>query len=481
MRPSIWKQFTSLHVSLLLMLVIAGFSVVGIFLPQAPTSAIPLSDIFSSDTVFFLRKTGLADVFHSRWFVGALFILILNLIAVVVDRFPAVWKESRATAIAPIELTQRKPGRDMKSYVEVKSAIGREEFRDLVKDFAKRRRLRLGKLQSIRDEGGFNELQLGTRTGRFSRAFSYAGHLGLLLILAGFLVDYRSGFHGQITLDEGKTASVAQLTEGDAPIWWNPIIRDGKEVSGFYETGFEIHAERIAVSQTGAATTTLRMRRGEELSEVRQTQTNAPVSFDGIRFHQGPIAKNGRFSVTLIVRPRGAQASSEQVIRLDEAQEASVDGITYKVIEVREQIEELGSAARIETREKGKPIERFWVFQGQPNYDVVNRKGSRHVVMIYAVRPHHSSTLLIARAPGAPWTAVGAALLFLGLLLQQLSPRNRHWYIWNEGRVAIAGHSNRKILFDPAFEKTVREFLSKLAKTDRGFKNVNQEIRYGSL
>jgi hypothetical protein len=72
--------------------------------------------------------------------------------------------------------------------------------------------------------------------------------------------------------------------------------------------------------------------------------------------------------------------------------------------------------------------------------------------------------------------ALICASLWLGLMILQ----RRYWLIWLPGRVAIAGHSNRLVLFRPEFERSSREIFGRLSRADQAIRGRSWEVRFGN-
>ncbi len=87
----IWKFFSSVQVTVVVLLTLAGTSIIGTFIPQNqnPMDYIQAYGEFAFKLFSIL---GLFDMYHAWWFLLLLLILTVNIVVCSVDRFPATWK-----------------------------------------------------------------------------------------------------------------------------------------------------------------------------------------------------------------------------------------------------------------------------------------------------------------------------------------------------------------------------------------------------
>ena len=86
--------FSSLKLTIPLLIVLAGLSVIGTLITQNASEAEYLQR-YSKETFYILKGLGLFNMYHSWWFVGVLILLVINIIACSWKRLPGVWKQVR--------------------------------------------------------------------------------------------------------------------------------------------------------------------------------------------------------------------------------------------------------------------------------------------------------------------------------------------------------------------------------------------------
>src|SRR3990170_587754 len=87
----LWSLFTSVKLTLGLLIVLAVVSIFGTVIPQQE-GAMELAEHLSPGLVNILISLQLFDMYHSLWFRLIIGTLALNLIICSLDRFPAAWK-----------------------------------------------------------------------------------------------------------------------------------------------------------------------------------------------------------------------------------------------------------------------------------------------------------------------------------------------------------------------------------------------------
>lgn len=474
----------SLRLTVVLLFGIIALFALATFLPQESGGGRPLEEIYSASRLTFLRMLGLTDVLRSGWFISMLVLLVLNLLAGVIPRLRAAWEEAGQKNPGAVNIKQITSARksDKYLYVELNSSIAREEFREIISKWG---RSRIGKPLVLRDEGGLNELQLAAHEGRFSRILMLIGHLALVLILAGVVVSLRFGFQGQFSVDEGARAGVLKIQSGNTQDW--PVHRElGREVRGFYEPGFAVELEKFDIDRWSESAKPRSIRswisfyQGDEKVKSAQIAVNEPVSFSGMRFFQDGYAKTGRLRVNLVVEDR-KEEFQRRLPRLERDQAYALENdASFEILEVREQLEGMGAAAKIQYREGAKEPESFWIFQRYPAFDAASRKRSRHIFMVEGVTPVYTSRFKVVKDPGLPLVLIGTMLFLLSLLFSLFKTHNRYWFSWSPGRITLVGNSNRLFVFESKFERVARDCILKLGRKDKALRSTAWEVRNGA-
>ena len=240
-----YKTFSNLRTGIILLIMVVIAAASGTFILQRPTAEPgKLQAAYSPQTLFWLDRVGLTDVFHSWWFLTLLTLLSLSIVFVSIERFPNAWR------------FYARPYRKTDAHFR---AVNRYKVELPIKNAeqglnAAERALRSlhWPVQRISGEDGTS---LYSEKHRFSVMAVYVIHASLLLIFLGGIVDGFFGYGGFIALQKGQTGNVIELrtggkktlpfsvkcynagqenyADGSPKKWWSKlaIVDDGKEVA----------------------------------------------------------------------------------------------------------------------------------------------------------------------------------------------------------------------------------------------------------
>jgi cytochrome c biogenesis protein len=245
----LYATLASVRTGIFLIIVVGIFSAVGTVVMQRPTTdPEDMQRAYSPETLMWLDRLGLTDIYHCWWFVLLLCLICVCLIFVSVDRWPTAWKVySRPVRFAAphfrlgLPQTVKLPVTDDAGALSLaERVLGRFGF----------------KAERVTENGAtglFAEKQ------RYSVLAVFVVHLSLLCIFAGFyFVDGFVGFRGNVNIPEGQTigqitlrdnrgaetkkalpflvrcdgAGMEAYADGSPKKWWSKltVIENGKEV-----------------------------------------------------------------------------------------------------------------------------------------------------------------------------------------------------------------------------------------------------------
>jgi cytochrome c biogenesis protein len=275
---AIWRFFTSVRLTIALILVLVAFSLVGVFIIQVPADFAPGSAEYSwwLENVAWPRYGvwagpmqffQLFDVFHSIWFLGAGFLLVLNIIACSVNRWRSVW----VAATGGLRVKHGDPfyteGKNRAQLYTSEAEPSRSGI-TLIKALRRRG-------YRVRAEDTSGRLYLSATKNGFSPLATYLVHLSLILFVAAFLVTSYLGFRDPfLVIAEGTEVEVGHQTmltlsleDFTDEYWPDGTPRDYRSDVVLYKGGEEVKRGTIRV--------------------------NHPMSYQGVRFYQsffGPAA-----------------------------------------------------------------------------------------------------------------------------------------------------------------------------------------------
>lgn len=273
-----WRVLSSVRVAAMVILLLAGVSIVGLLVPQVPpavgqNSALAENwlneqrDNFGA-AVPIMDDAGLFNVFHTWWFYSILGWTVLSIGVCTVNRAPALIRQ----ALHP-------PHRIAEPLFERKSSVGLQPSMTAEQV---ENRLRGRWFRVYRETDGDTVYLFADRFS-WTALGTFATHAGLILFLIGALVTKFDGFSASLAIAEGQSAPVFPLVDDR-----HLIVSVSKAVGVFDSLGrpLDFRSELSLV------------RDGATVKQCTIT-VNTPCSFDNYRFHQAGFFGYG---VDLLVR-----------------------------------------------------------------------------------------------------------------------------------------------------------------------------------
>ena len=260
----IWNFFTSVKLTIVLLLSLAVTSIFGTLIPQNED---PQAYIEAFGEVLFqlFNLLDLFDMYRSWWFQLLIVLLAVNIIVCSIDRISS----SRRI------LFVRKPSfklprfRNLKHRREFTDGRSPQQLKDAYQDFIARR-FRHSQVDTT--DNGF--VIFGEK-GRWTRFGVYTVHLSVVLLLIGGLIGSKFGFDGFVNIAEGESASQIRLRNKPQMVQLGFAVRcDDFDVS-FYDTG--------APKEFRSSLTILKQGKAVLQKDII---VNDPLRYEGISFFQ---------------------------------------------------------------------------------------------------------------------------------------------------------------------------------------------------
>ena len=186
----LFDLFRSLKLTISLFILLAILSIIGTLITQNATRAEYIQR-YGIRLYEVLNFFNLFDMYHSWWFSAILLLLVINLIACSVHRFPGVWSQiSLGIGSTGLEdsMLRTLPYVEEVQMMSKAANKAEEEVQSLLKKW-------FGNPMRIETESA---ITLFSEKGKFSRLGVYITHLSLLIILIGGLMGSLYGFKGHV-------------------------------------------------------------------------------------------------------------------------------------------------------------------------------------------------------------------------------------------------------------------------------------------
>jgi cytochrome c biogenesis protein len=437
---SIWGFFSSLKLTIFLLIGLAAVSIIGTVIPQQGTSAFEnYLRTISTSTHQFYDRLGFFDMYHSWWFTVLLCMLCMNLIACSLRRLPHDWKSITQPPMILDEALER--SLPLSTSLKVGDAAADMEQKAsllLRQEFAPPTASRRGR-----------EIHLFAQKGRFGRIGVYVLHASIIVIFTGVIIGSLFGYETYVEIAEGGSVTRIGTAKGRTIDLGYTLRCDSFAVS-YYETGVPREYKSV-LSVT---------EKGRTIVDRRAVVVNRPLTFRGTTFYQSGYrpAVPPAFHVTVRDRSTGSAAR----ITARQGETVSLPGggsfrpVEY-VPEVRPSFPHASGPALLAEfiPAAGEP-QAILLLQRRPEFDA--RRGGDLVFTCDSIDEAWITGLKVVKDPGVWVVWLGCLLLVGGLFAAFFLSHRRIWIRIAGGRVAMAGsarrsHADFKVFFENLADK----------------------------
>lgn len=450
-KSGIWSFFSSVQLAIVLLSLIAFFSLIGTIVPQRE-AAVELAGRMSPGLFSLLQKMQIFDLYHSIWFFILMGLLAVNLLICSLDRFPIAWRRFRLRPSPQNENAFKDCPREntIHTSTDIQKAV------DIVTDILKKRYRRFDRKDE--DKGVF----LGADKGRFSLFGVYVVHLSFLVLITGAIIGSVFGMEAYVNITEGELVNAVNLRNDNQSLPLPFSLRCDKFTVELYESG----APKTFQSDLTFLKDNQVIRQGKLL-------VNHPIEHEGFRFYQSSygVAPGGKATLVLL-----REGGRRDVINVGAGYTFELPGKegTFHVLRMEENLMKMGPAIKVVVRSKKEEVS-FWVFQQidkilETNPNIIQQvpifnPGLFHpyTFTLVGLEEKYYTGLQVTRDPGTPVVAAAALLLICGLMLVLFSYARQVWIRIDqekEGvRICIAGRSYRN---KTGLERELRYLIAEL-------------------
>ena len=434
----LWNLFTSVKLTLGLLIALAITSIFGTVIPQQE-GAMELAERLSPGLVSILSSLQLFDMYHSLWFRLIIGTLALNLIICSLDRFPAALKRFQA---AP-KLDRSKPFEDLPPHRNFSAAGKIDEVLTLTVGILK------GQYKRIHQKESEEGIVLYAEKGRFSHFGVYLIHLSVLIILIGSIVGSLFGFEAYVNIPEGESINKVQLRKSEVVRALPFDVRCDRFSVEFYDNGAPKEYRSV-----------LAFMEGGKVALQGALLVNHPITFEGITFYQSsyrPIAGD-KVRIKLSRDGSNPKPSALELVRGNTIELPGKEG-HLQIVEVAEDFRGLGPAALVSVHPHEGEKKEFWIFQ---NFEMIRKRFppamlrspsldpsafKPYTFSLEGVEMKYSTGLQVSRDPGVPLVWTGFFLIMIGLFVTFFTSHRSVWIQIAKTKrglnVRVAGRANK--------------------------------------
>jgi cytochrome c biogenesis protein len=439
---TVWSTFSSLRLTIFLLILLAATSVLGTIILQNGTPQQYLAE-YGPKLVRILGFFGLLDMYHSWWFLAILVLLVLNLVFCSLKRLPTAWRQVfhpridlTATSIhaQPFTKTFQVSKKKQKFEEELERGVDRVFGRSARIETPER-------------------LLLYFEKGKYGRLGVYVVHLSIIVIIVGGMIGSVFGFSGILKIAEGETVETILLRK-DGRFVHYPL---GYQVrcDDFDITYYDTPGPEKFVSEYTSSLTIL-----ENGQEVRRekVRVNHPLTHGGLKFYQSSYGKEAE--VGLRINKRGEDTPYEVHVREGERESVPGSDLVFQFLQYFPEVHQVGEGIQLALFPGNKPPRRIWLFKEVPDFD--EKRGGEFVFALNSILIRDFTVLQVGKDPGVWVVWIGCGLLILGLIMAFFIPHRRLWvHISREhekpGKVLLGGTTNRNSVgFEREFAGIIR-------------------------
>lgn len=423
-KTSLWRFFTSLKLTIFLLMGLAAVSIIGTIIPQGTPPPAEYIQTISQTRFQLYSRLGFFDMYHSWWFILLLCLLTTNLVACTLRRLPHDWKAMTDPTPTLDEGTEKTLPFSRSWKVEGSAAELKRAAVDIIK---------AGFAEPIVTKVD-NEYHLFAQTGRYSRLGVHLLHAGIVVVFIGAALSSILGFKGFVWLEEGETATAVTSSSGMTVDLGFSVRCDSFSVA-YYDNG----APREYRSVLSV------IENGRTVIEKRPLIVNGPLTYKGITFYQSGYGPAGPAVFRLSSRDRKSGSVTRFSIREGETV-VLPDGQALRIIaytrDISRHIPRLsGPALRLEIVSRdGRSRELLLVANHPYLYDTRDDR----ILNLERIDQKWRTGLQVARDPGVGVVWAGCILLVGGLFMAFFFSHSRIWVRIGGGRITVAGSTGRR-------------------------------------
>ena len=446
MSNTVWKFFTSIKLTVVVLLTLAVTSILGTLIPQNEDPAAYVQAY--GEFAFRLFSTlGLFDMYHSWWFQSLILLLTVNIVVCSIDRLSATRNI----------LFVRKPSYHVSRFRKLKNKEtfdddrSPEQIRTLYASYFERA-FRHSQMENT--EKGFC---IFGEKGRWTRFGVYTVHLSVILLLVGGLIGSIFGFDGFANIPEGETVTSVRLGNNGKTLPLPFELRCDDFNVSFYDSGMpKEYRSSLTVLEDGQPVLT------------KEIIVNDPLRYKGISMFQssyGPMPPN-KASLNLTSKQTGMiykkQVIVGEVIELPENLGTFVLNGFDSAASFRGQ--NIGEALRgTLTPKQGNPVEILLPLRF-PSFDKMRR--GNLIVSVAALEQRFYTGLQVTSDPGVWLVYMGFIIMIIGCYITFFMSHQQFCVEVvqksNYCRVIVSGKANKNKLGVQAKVKRISEKLADL-------------------
>lgn len=391
---TLWKFFSSVKLSVAILLSIAATSIIGTVVPQNADPA-AYQEHYGELLYTFFYSLDIFDMYHAWWFQFLMCLLTINIIVCSINRLSSTWK-----IIFPktpkFNINQFRKSGSPQSW---DSEITADKLKNKYEPYLAKR------FPTCRTDATEDGFLIFAEKGRWCRLGVYAIHFSFLLLVIGSLIGSWFGFDGYVNIPEGESTNQVILRSRGIDKELDFKIRCDDFNVTYYETGLPKEYR-----------SSLSILSGDQVVKQKEIIVNDPLRFQGINIFQssyGTIPED-RFTVIFTGKETGIKYKKQAIfgepVEIPEKKGSLVfenfrksypfKGVTIENVLLGRLITDKGVHQHVS------------IPMNYPNFDLM--RGGAFVISVSDVKFRSYTGLQVTKDPGVPVVYAGFILMIIG-------------------------------------------------------------------
>lgn len=447
------RLLTSVRTGIILLILVGFAAAAGTLVLQRPiTDGDQIARAYRPETLAWLDRLGLTDVFHSWWFLALMTLLCVNIVLASLERLPEAWRY--------IARPYRRPERHFMAALPLQEEI---PIADAGAGLAAAERAFAAAGLKAQRVGAAPGASLYAERHRAARLAAYVVHASLLLILAGGIVDGLWGYRGFVALTQNESAQRIELRNGTSKDLPFTLRCDAAGQQNYADGSPRRWWSQLAVLENGR----------EVLR--KEIEVNEPLVYRGLRFYQASYGQSGTVgAVQLTVEGKAKPGNARELsLALNESKPLDPETIVtfarfvpdFVVVgrEVQSRSDQPNNPAiQLLVRDK-KGESKVWLFPRFPDFS--HPDSAAYIFRYRDMQAGYYTGLQVSYEPGQWAVWAGCILMAVGLVMAFYFVHVRAW------AVPVEDGRGRLVLWVGASASKNRDEL------EERFRGLVEEIR----
>lgn len=390
----IWKFFSSVKLSIVILLTLAGTSIIGTLIPQnenpmyyrhefGPT----LYAVFSAIDAF--------DMYHSWWFRFLLCLLIVNIVICSINRLSSTWRVIFPKKTVFNENQFKKTANRAEWMVDAPP----DTVKDVLAPYIN------GHFRQTRIDPTDDGLLIFAERGRWTRLGVYVVHVSVLLMIIGGLIGSIFGFDGYVNIPEGSTVSSVSLDSAGHKQPLGFSIRCDKFSIDLYPSGMpKEYLSKLSIIKSG------------KVILKKNLRVNHPLRYAGINIFQASYGKTAGNHFTVVFSDNSSGLQTQKKAAMGDPIELPGQAGTLEVVDYTDGFDfhghNIGPCYLARLKKKGSPPREILLSLNYPRFD--RMRNGDYTIFVKDVDYRYYTGLQVTRDPGVPVVYAGFILMIAG-------------------------------------------------------------------